>query len=78
MKESDVMAQYQCPDCSYIYDEAKGEAHEGFPPNTTWAQIPEDWACPDCAVRDKPDFVRMSLGDLEEKPGANSSFTASR
>ncbi len=59
------MARYQCPDCNYVYDEAKGDAHEGFAPHTPWAQIPEDWACPDCAVRDKPDFVpleRISTG----------------
>lgn len=53
------MARYQCPDCNYVYDEAKGDAHEGFATNTPWAQIPADWACPDCAVRDKPDFVQL-------------------
>jgi len=58
------MARYQCPDCSYVYDEAKGEAHEGFAPNTSWAQIPEDWACPDCAVRDKPDFILLGSEEI--------------
>lgn len=50
------MAKYQCPDCQYIYDECRGEPHEGFKPSTTWDEIPENWACPDCAVRDKVDF----------------------
>ncbi len=52
------MARYLC-DCGYIYDETRGEPHEGFPPNTPWTAIPEDWACPDCAVREKPDFQKL-------------------
>lgn len=52
-------ARYQCDDCGFVYDEAKGCPDEGFPPGTKWAEIPEEWACPDCAVREKPDFVRL-------------------
>ncbi len=47
---------YRCPNCGYVYDEAKGEPHEGFKPGTPWKLIPDDWACPGCAVRDKVDF----------------------
>jgi alkane 1-monooxygenase len=50
---------YQCTDCGYIYEEAKGCPHEGFPAGTPWAQIPDDWPCPDCAVRDKVDFRKL-------------------
>jgi rubredoxin len=50
------MATYRCPGCDYVYDEAKGAAREGFPAGTGWDQIPEDWGCPDCAVREKIDF----------------------
>ena len=56
-------ARYQCTDCGYIYDEAQGCEREGFAPGTSWSRIPDDWACPDCAVRDKPDFI--CLGSLE-------------
>ncbi|MGB1562275.1 MAG: fatty acid desaturase [Sinimarinibacterium flocculans] len=52
-------ARYQCTDCGYVYDEALGCPHEGFAPGTRWSQIPDDWACPDCAVRDKVDFRRI-------------------
>lgn len=51
--------QYQCPGCGHIYDEHRGNPREGFPPGTRWAAIPDDWRCPDCAVRDKPDFVKL-------------------
>ena len=53
------MTQYQCPDCGYVYDENTGNPHEGFPAGTTWDKIPEDWACPDCSVRDKVDFLQV-------------------
>ena len=65
------MAKYQCPDCGYLYDEKAGDPHEGFPPGTTWKNIPEDWACPDCAVRDKIDFV--TLGRADSEPSASES-----
>lgn len=52
-------SRYQCTDCGYVYDEAQGCPREGFAPGTRWSQIPDDWACPDCAVRDKVDFRRL-------------------
>jgi alkane 1-monooxygenase len=52
--------RYQCTDCGYIYDEAQGCPHEGFAPGTRWSQIPDSWACPDCAVREKVDFVVLN------------------
>lgn len=53
------MARYQCPGCGYVYDEQRGDEHEGFVPGTRWEKVPEDWPCADCAVREKPDFVRL-------------------
>lgn len=50
---------YQCPGCGYVYDEAKGDSQQGFWPGTPWARIPETWQCPDCAVRDKVDFIAV-------------------
>jgi rubredoxin len=64
------MAKYQCPDCEYIYDEVAGHPHEGFPPGTSWETIPEEWACPDCAVRDKADFVVIESGSASPASGA--------
>ncbi len=50
------MSAYRCPVCDYVYDEAAGNPREGFPAGTRWADVPDDWACPDCGVRDKVDF----------------------
>jgi alkane 1-monooxygenase len=52
-------ARYQCTDCGYVYDESVGCEREGFPAGTKWAQIPNEWPCPDCAVREKLDFVAV-------------------
>lgn len=51
------MAEYQCPECGYRYDESAGDVHEGFRPGTPFEELPDDFACPDCAVRDKQDFI---------------------
>jgi rubredoxin len=56
------MARYRCDVCDYSYDEGAGEPREGFPPGTAWAAVPDDWACPDCGVRDKIDFVATDCG----------------
>jgi alkane 1-monooxygenase len=51
----------QCPGCFYIYDERVGAPREGFPPGTPLSQIPDTWCCPDCGVREKVDFVPVSV-----------------
>ena len=51
--------RHQCPGCGYVYDEARGDTQQGFFPGTPWARIPASWQCPDCAVREKVDFVRV-------------------
>lgn len=62
------MAKYRCPDCGYTYDETAGDAHEGLTPGTTWEQVPDNWNCPDCAVRSKPDFVLVGEGPEQAAP----------
>jgi rubredoxin len=60
MKAS-TMANYQkyiCTVCDHIYDEALGDPDTNIAPGTLWADIPEDWTCPDCGV-DKSLFKLM-------------------
>lgn len=59
---SPVAEAYRCPGCGYTYVPAQGAAYEGFAPGTPWSAIPGDWACPDCAVREKPDFIEIPDG----------------
>ncbi len=54
------MTAFRCPECGYVYDEATGDPREGFPAGTPWAQVPDDWHCPDCGVEDKVDFEAVT------------------
>ncbi|MDP3890476.1 fatty acid desaturase [Nocardioides sp.] len=54
----EVMAA-RCPGCAYVYDVNVGDEHEGFAAGTAWNDIPEDWCCPDCGVREKVDFIPL-------------------
>ncbi len=51
---------HRCPSCSYVYEVEAGDEHEGFAAGTAWSEIPADWCCPDCGVRDKTDFVPLT------------------
>ena len=54
------MKTWQCIVCGFIYDEAKGLPEDGIKPGTAWADIPEDWECPDCGVA-KSDFEMVQI-----------------
>ena len=53
------MSTRQCPECCYQYDEANGDEHEGYAAGTPFHSLPEDFACPDCAVRFREDFEKI-------------------
>ncbi len=44
------MKKYKCTVCSYIYDPEKGDPDSGAEPGTAFADLPEDWVCPECGV----------------------------
>jgi rubredoxin len=50
------VSAYRCDSCDFVYDESAGAPREGFPAGTAWAEVPDEWTCPDCGVRDKTDF----------------------
>lgn len=54
------MKKWQCIVCGFEYDEAEGMPDEGIEPGTQWADIPEDWTCPDCGAP-KDDFEMMEV-----------------
>ncbi|HEX5860999.1 MAG TPA: rubredoxin [Nocardioides sp.] len=55
------MLAARCPGCGYTYEVESGEEREGFAAGTGWSEIPDDWCCPDCGVREKVDFVPVEL-----------------
>ena len=44
------MDQYICDVCGYIYDPAKGDPMNGVAAGTSFADLPDDWVCPECGV----------------------------
>ncbi len=46
--------------CGFIYDEAEGLPDEGIEPGTLWANVPEDWICPECGTP-KSDFDMLEV-----------------
>jgi rubredoxin len=54
------MKTYLCIVCGFIYAEAAGHPEDGIAPGTPWADVPEDWACPDCGVA-KADFEMVEI-----------------
>ena len=47
--------RYLCVVCGFIYDEELGDPDSNLQAGTRWADIPEDWVCPDCGAS-KEDF----------------------
>jgi rubredoxin len=58
--EVELMKKWECIVCGFIYDEAAGLPEEGIAPGTRWADIPDDWECPECGVS-KSDFEMVEL-----------------
>ena len=46
--------------CGFVYNEEAGRPEDGIAPGTPWADVPEDWACPDCGVA-KADFEAVEF-----------------
>lgn len=54
------MKQWQCIFCGFFYDEAVGLPAEGIAPGTRWADVADDWVCPECGAT-KADFVMIEV-----------------
>ncbi len=42
--------KYKCIMCGYIYDPVVGDTENGVEPGTEFADLPEDWVCPECGA----------------------------
>ena len=54
------MKSYMCVICGFVYDEEQGQPSEGIEPGTRWADVPENWRCPDCGAS-KDEFEMMEI-----------------
>ena len=45
--------EYICRFCNYVYDEKRGEPHRGIARGTKFADLPDDYCCPVCAVDER-------------------------
>ncbi len=44
------MQKYVCDACGWIYDPAKGDPTAAIAPGTAFADLPDDWVCPECGA----------------------------
>ncbi len=58
--EAPPFQMYMCVVCGWVYDEAQGRPQDGLAPGTRWADVPEDWCCPECSVK-KADFEMVAF-----------------
>ncbi len=54
------MKRWQCIICGFIYDEEAGMPDHGIASGTSWKDVPDDWACPDCNAA-KSDFEMVEI-----------------
>ena len=50
MRTVSELKTWICLICGHIYDEAQGDPAHGVAPGTRWADVPEDYQCPDCGA----------------------------
>lgn len=44
------MEKYVCIVCGWVYDPAVGDPDNGIKPGTPFAELPDEWVCPECGV----------------------------
>ena len=49
--DSSSLDRHECGACGYIYEPAKGDSKRDVSPGTPFAELPADWRCPVCGVR---------------------------
>jgi rubredoxin len=60
MGSTESFVTWECQVCGWVYDEAQGAPEEGLAPGTRWADVPENWCCPDCgATKDLFEMQRL-------------------
>ena len=42
--------RWECQMCGDVYDEAAGMPQDGIAAGTRFADLPDDWVCPNCGA----------------------------
>ena len=58
--KNNAMNTYMCLVCNYVYDEQEGDPESLIEVGTRWADVPQDWRCPDCGAG-KEDFEAVDV-----------------
>ena len=58
------LKRWLCLGCGFSYDESLGLPEHGLAPGTRWADVPDDWVCPDCGTP-KTQFEMGEMGYAE-------------
>jgi rubredoxin len=45
-----IVEKWECTACGYVYDPEVGDPENNVPAGTAFADLPEDWVCPQCGV----------------------------
>lgn len=57
---ADQGGSWHCELCGFVYEPGEGLPAQGIPAGTSWAAVPDDFRCPDCAAS-KPHFTPLSF-----------------
>jgi rubredoxin len=71
MSEGDLK-RYMCLGCGFLYDERLGLPEHGVAAGTRWAEIPDDWVCPDCGSS-KSSFEMVAIPYATEASDSHRS-----
>jgi len=44
------MERMQCDNCGHVYDSTEGDPKNNVAPDTSWADVPADYKCPECGA----------------------------
>ena len=68
----EALKRLLCLGCGFLYDEALGLPEHGLAPGTRWADIPDDWHCPDCGTP-KTRFEMVEIPYAEGQPAIQAA-----
>ena len=63
-----VPTKFVCKICGYIYDEKRGEPHNGIKAGTRFQDLPDSYACPICGIDPRITSIHGKVGKIQFEP----------